>query len=102
MFITGCQVTPTFCSTFALLRGLFGPLPYILAVAYIEGIKIILVFNIALLNCCYIIHFSIIFNFTRVSQIPDEKVKLAALVVGSISILPNFLYILLVMKSLKV
>ena len=97
MFITGCQVTPTFCSTFALLRGLFGPLPYILAVAYIED-----VFNIALLNCCYIIHFSIIFNFTRVSQIPDEKVKLAALVVGSISILPNFLYILMVITSLKV
>ena len=102
MFITGSQVVSVFCSTFALLRGLFGPLPYILTVTYIEGIKIILVFIIAILNCCYIIHFSIIFDFTRVNQIPDEKVKLAVLVVGIISILPNFLYLSLVMKGLKV
>ena len=45
MFITGSQLFSIFCSAFTVLRGVIGPLSYILTVTYIEGLKIIFVFN---------------------------------------------------------
>ena len=101
MFITGSQLFSIFVSAFTALRGLNGPLSYILTVTLIEGTKIIFVFNMATLNCSYIIHFLIIFHFARVNKISDGKLRLVVFVVGSISILPNILYIFWVMKSLK-
>ena len=68
MFITGSQLFSIFCSAFTVLRGLIGPLSYILTVTYIEGLKIIFVFNMSTLNCSYIIHFLIIFHFARVNM----------------------------------
>ena len=102
MFITGCQLFSIYISAFTLLRALTGPLSFILSVTFIEGIKIIFVFNMATLNCSYIIHFLIIFHFDRVNMISDGKVKLLVYLVGIISILPNILYISMVMKGLKV
>ena len=98
MFITGSQIFSIFCSTFTLMRGLLGPLSYILTVIYIEGMKIIFVFNMATLNCSYIIHFLIIFHFARVNKISDSKLKFFVFIVGGISVVPNILYITLVIK----
>ena len=100
MFITGCQIFSIFISAFSMLRGLVGPLSYFLTVTFIEGIKIIFVFNMATLNCSYIVHFLIIFQFDRVNMISDGKVKLVVFLVGIISILPNILYISVVIKGL--
>ena len=50
MFITGSQLLTIFVSAFFLLRGLVGPLSYFLTVTYIEGIKIIFVFNMAIFS----------------------------------------------------
>ena len=99
MFITGSQLLTIFVSAFFLLRGLVGPLSYFLTVTYIEGIKIIFVFNMATLNCSNIIHFLSIFHFDRVNDISDGKVKLVVFLFGIISFLPNVLYIFVVMKN---
>ena len=96
MFISGSQLFSIFGSFFTVLRGLMGPLSYTMTVTCIEGLKIIFVFNMSTLNCSYIIHFLIIFHFARLNRIPDGKLKLFVFCVGIISVLPNILYIILV------
>ena len=51
---------------------MLGPLPYILTVVIIEGLKSILVFNMAVLICSYVIHFLIIFSFSNTNMIQEH------------------------------